>query len=323
LGRDSVFGFLARLALSVVFMIVALRAVDFAALAASLFRLDTAWLLAAFVAFACQIPFAAWRWRQIAVASAPAPDYRTMLRWCAMAQFFNQTLPTTIGGDAVRTWLMVRAGGRKLGEAISVIVTDRIAGVSAVLLIVAAAIPFQADAIADPLARSALNAATLGGLVALIVAMTLVRLRRTMFDRIDLLRPLQQLIAPVAALMTRPAVALRVLMASLVIHALTITAISALARGFQLPVAPWLLAILVPPVLLVSMVPLSIAGWGLREMAMVTALGFVGVAPDAAVSVSLMMGIVLLVVGVPGGILWVLERPSRKAADSAALGLGR
>lgn len=317
------FGFLAKLILSVVFMIVALRAVDFSALAASLLRLDSTWLLLAVMAFACQIPVATWRWRQIAAASAPAPDYATMLRWCAMAQFFNQTLPTTIGGDAVRTWLMVRAAGRKLGEAISVVVADRIAGVSAVLLIVAAAIPFQADAIADPLARSALNAATLAGLAALIVALVLVRLRWTMFDRIAVLRPLQQFIAPVAALLLRPAVAARVLLASLLIHALTITAVSALARGFQLPVGPWLLAILVPPVLLVSMIPLSIAGWGLREMAMVTALGFVGVAPDAAVSVSLMIGVVLLIVGVPGGVLWVLERPSRKGGDPAPLGLGR
>lgn len=298
-------------------MIVAVRSVDLEALASSWARLDPVWLLLALTAFALQIPLAARRWRCVAATESAPADFTTMLRWTAVAQFFNQTLPTTIGGDAVRAWFMVRAG-RKLADAVAIVFVDRVIGVSAILMIVAVAIPVQEAAIPDPLARSALNLVTFAGIVGLLLLVVLARRDVAVLEGIALLRPLRRLLAPLAGLQAPPGSTTHVLLLSLLIHALTIGAVSALAQGFQLGVGPAIIAVLVPPVLLVSMVPLSIAGWGLREMAMVTALGFVGVGADAALSVSLTMGVILLLVGAPGGLLWALDRPARKAG---AIGL--
>jgi Lysylphosphatidylglycerol synthase TM region len=53
-------------------------------------------------------------------------------------------------------------------------------------------------------------------------------------------------------------------------------------------VADWSL-VLVPPVILVMTVPVSIAGWGVRETAMVVAFGFVGVSGDSALALFLFL----------------------------------
>ena len=65
--------------------------------------------------------------------------------------------------------------------------------------------------------------------------------------------------------------------------------------------------VLVPPVILISMIPISIAGWGVREGAMVVALGFVDVPAADALVISLAFGILLIAAGLPGGVLWLLS----------------
>jgi len=66
--------------------------------------------------------------------------------------------------------------------------------------------------------------------------------------------------------------------------------------------------ILVPPVILVTTLPISIAGWGVREGAMVTAFGLVGVPAEGALVLSLMFGLWGIVMGLPGGVIWLLSR---------------
>ena len=54
--------------------------------------------------------------------------------------------------------------------------------------------------------------------------------------------------------------------------------------------------------------PISIAGWGVREGAMVIMLGLVGISSESALALSLLYGIILTIVGLAGGILWLIEK---------------
>ena len=65
--------------------------------------------------------------------------------------------------------------------------------------------------------------------------------------------------------------------------------------------------LLMPLVILVTVLPISIAGWGIREGAMVVALGLVGVASVDAVSLSIILGLLGILSGLPGGMLWLLQ----------------
>ena len=80
---------------------------------------------------------------------------------------------------------------------------------------------------------------------------------------------------------------------------------------------------LVLPVVLISIVPVSIAGWGIREGAMVAAFGYAGLSPGDGLIVSLLYGATYLAIGVIGGLVWVLtSRRMERAAVSAADGGG-
>ena len=85
------------------------------------------------------------------------------------------------------------------------------------------------------------------------------------------------------------------------------------ARGRRRPLVVQR-AHLVLPVILISIVPISIAGWGVRETAMVAAFAYAGLAQADGLIVSVLFGGGLLLLGIAGGVVWLLtaERAERR-----------
>jgi hypothetical protein len=74
------------------------------------------------------------------------------------------------------------------------------------------------------------------------------------------------------------------------------------------------------PVILISVVPISIAGWGVRETAMVAAFAYAGLAQADGLIVSVLFGGGLLVLGILGGVVWLLtaERAARRIVPESS-----
>jgi len=77
---------------------------------------------------------------------------------------------------------------------------------------------------------------------------------------------------------------------------------------------------LVPPVMLITMLPISIAGWGVREATMGLAFGYAGLVSDEGVNISLVFGAVNFLVGVFGGLVWILS-PEKAAKGAEPVGV--
>ncbi len=67
-------------------------------------------------------------------------------------------------------------------------------------------------------------------------------------------------------------------------------------------------ALLVPAVLEIAMLPISIAGWGVREGAAVVAFGTLGLPSHLALGASFAFGLIVLAVSLVGGVLWLSDR---------------
>jgi uncharacterized membrane protein YbhN (UPF0104 family) len=78
------------------------------------------------------------------------------MRFNLIGTFFNQTLPSSIGGDAVRLWLVAHGGAGWSAATYSIFV-DRAIGLIALAMIVVASLPWSYDLISDPRGRSALG----------------------------------------------------------------------------------------------------------------------------------------------------------------------
>ena len=64
--------------------------------------------------------------------------------------------------------------------------------------------------------------------------------------------------------------------------------------------------------MLITTIPLTIGGWGVRENAMIIGFGLVGVSSDAALALSVLLGLVGLFTTLPGGLVWLFSGERRQ-----------
>jgi uncharacterized membrane protein YbhN (UPF0104 family) len=103
---------------------------------------------------------------------------------------------------------------------------------------------------------------------------------------------------------------------SVLVHVLAVVIAWCVVQSIAAPVLFGQIFQLVPPVMLITMLPISIAGWGVREATMGLAFGYAGLMANEGVNVSLLYGAVSFIVGAFGGLVWILS--AEKAAQGSA-----
>src|SRR3954471_6073692 len=141
----------AKLTVSVALLYFALSRMDFAGIGGRLNRMELGWLAAAMAIALLQTGVSAIRWQRGALACGAALAPGQALRFNLIASFFSQVLPSTVGGDAARIWLLARAGAGWTRATYSVLL-DRFIGVLALAACVAAGLYWSFGLIADPIA---------------------------------------------------------------------------------------------------------------------------------------------------------------------------
>ncbi len=241
----------------------------------------------------------------IHAAGGPAVGFGKALRLVLIGHFFNQALPSSIGGDAVRIWCAWRAG-LGFATAANTVIVDRAMTLLSLLLLAAAGLPWLFAIVADPVARWALSTVIVAGVCAYGAFIALTRLPDFM-TRWRVVRALLALAALARAATLKPRYALPVIGLSVVSFIGFSFIVFALAHAMHVAVTLGDCILLVPPVILITVIPVSIAGWGVREGAMVVAFAFVQVPPSAAFAMSVLFGVTLAVASLPGSVLWWLS----------------
>jgi uncharacterized membrane protein YbhN (UPF0104 family) len=94
---------------------------------------------------------------------------------------------------------------------------------------------------------------------------------------------------------------------SLTIHVLAVVIAWCAVRSIAAPADFEQVFMLIPPIMLITMMPISIAGWGVREATMMVAFGYAGLAQTDGTVVSILFGAVSFIVGAAGGLVWILS----------------
>lgn len=246
----------------------------------------------------------AWRWKFVITANGSSLGYANALRLLQIGYFFNQALPSSVGGDLVRVWQAHRHGMR-LSVAFNSVVVDRLTALAGLLLIVAVSMPWLAGVIGSAYMRVFLATLLFAGLCGFGVLLFVDRLPEKYFSWRPL-RALWQMSGFARRVFLDKNCLTWVLALSVITHMLVCLAVYLLAQALAISLTFIHCLMLVPLVMLVTMIPVSIAGWGVREGAMVVALGMVGVPASSAFSLSLLFGLVVAVASLPGAMIWML-----------------
>jgi uncharacterized membrane protein YbhN (UPF0104 family) len=295
--------FLLKAAISALLLYLTLRRVDLDNLARRLGDLDWRWIGVMLAVMFTQVGTSALRWRDIVMACGVALPTLTSLRYVFIGQFFSQVLPSTVGGDAARIWLLAR-GGAGWPRSIYSVMIDRVIGVTVLAMVVTACLPWTLQLVKDPVARGALVVIGLGALSAAAVFLSLGHSKLQIMERWWGTRHLAAA-SRLAWQLCRSLRGARVIAMSFAVHLMTVLAAWTAARAAHASLDMTQALFLVLPVVLVATIPISIAGWGVRESAMIMAFSYAGLAEADGLIVSILYGAATLFIGGIGGLVWV------------------
>ncbi|WP_420347227.1 lysylphosphatidylglycerol synthase transmembrane domain-containing protein [Pelagibius sp.] len=298
---------LAKLAVSLALLALVAGSIDVKTVGGLVLGLSPAGAAAAVASLAAIAVVSALRWQLVIGAIGPRQPFARILGLMFVGSFFTQMLPTSVGGDAVRIWQLSRYGVPAQRAFIGVML-ERITGLIALVLMVAGGVVWLGEALSPPALGYVLLACLPILLVGLAVLCLLDRLPPGL-QGLPLVGPGLRLLATMAAdarrVLLAPRLSLVLLALSAVAQFCSILTFYALAGGLGLPLSLAAATAVVPGIILITFLPISFAGWGVREGASIAMLAAVGLGADQAVALSVLFGLASILAGLPGLPLWL------------------
>lgn len=218
---------------------------------------------------------------------------------------FNQVLPTSIGGDAYRI-IEVSAHGGVMKEAFYGVFIDRVVGLVGLLIL-----NFSANLFDSTLLPSgffmAINIIIMSALFGLFILMAVHKF--SFFERYKITRMFYQLSERFRFIYKTPKRIAQQLVLSVLIHLLAMLALFGIGHsvGINEPLSTYL--VLIPPAILLTILPISFAGWGVREGALIGLFLLIGIDQTLVLAMSLIYGVTLIIAALPG--LWFFIRSKK------------
>jgi glycosyltransferase 2 family protein len=233
---------------------------------------------------------------------------------CQVGGLFSHTPMSFVGGDAMRVWHLARSGVG-ITEGAKSVLLDRALGFIGTMILVLLTSAGLYAAIGDPTMRNSYLSLVLAGAVAAFAFVALGRVRMP--------RPSNRVLGVIAEFATVSRYLNRAIRKTLLAVAiallmslLNVVAIWLIGAAYGMSANLLTTLIATPVVFLIAMIPISAAGWGLREGAFVVAFGLFGVPSAEALTISVTFGIAVLLAYSPAAVLLLLARRTAPAAKA-------
>jgi uncharacterized protein (TIRG00374 family) len=313
---------LAKTVVSVGLLWLLLGRVDLTRLWAYARHASLPWLAAALVLYLAMVLVSAWRWELLLQAQGfPVPGVRLVNSYL-VATFFNNFLPSNIGGDVVRVRDTAQDAGSKT-TATTIVLVDRGIGLLGLFLVAAvAASAASAGGTGVPAAAPALWVGLAGGLA---VAVPLVANPAWVGRLLGPLRRVhQEWVTERIARMTRtlarfgrePRALAGCFAGAVVVQLVLVAFYAAIARSMNIPVPLWHLAVIIPVSFIVQMAPVSVNGFGVREATFTYYFSRLSLPPESALAVSFIGAALIMLFSLSGAAAYWL-RSTSPAWDTA------
>jgi uncharacterized protein (TIRG00374 family) len=301
-----------RLVVTVALISYVLRAANVSEIQRIFLAAHWAWLVLAVVFFIGAQTLCALRWVLISQPLQLNRSWHEFLRLYFLGTFFNTFLPTTIGGDVVKTYYLAR-DTHLLARSTTSVFMDRNVGLGSLLLV---------GCIAATMNSAVPHGMSIMLILWLLVAVYLLANAALLHSRLHewVHRKLcqwrfERLVQRVDALFGSVAMYRR--------NLFTMTATVVLSGGIQLigfmsvffiglaidaPASLKHYIVFLPVIAVVTMLPVSIGGLGVRESTLVAFFVPVGLTREQSVTIGFLMHAVMVVASLPGGWIYLTYR---------------
>jgi uncharacterized membrane protein YbhN (UPF0104 family) len=314
----------AKLVISVALLAFLFSRVNVPELGRTLRDASPAWLCVALLIYLANVLVSTWRWQLLLETQHVHVPLSRLLGSYLVAGFFNNFLPSNIGGDVVRIRDTSRAAGSRT-LATTVILADRGIGLLGLVFVAAVGATNAAALHSDgamPIWPSWLWAGFIaGGAVAAPAVFAPTRIARAL-QPLMVIHPewigerIDRLTSALARFRASPLALVWCFAGAVAVQALLVFFYFAVVQAFEIPVHPWDLAVVVPLSFLLQMLPVSVNGFGVREATFSFYLTRLDVPLELAVLLPLAATALAVLFSLTGAVVYVARRSRHDAADS-------
>lgn len=300
-----------RMAVSVALIAWILRGTDLREVLATFRTADLRYVLFALFLIPLGYVSSVSRWRILLRAQGGDASFGFLMRSLMTGIFFNNFLPSTIGGDAIRAWDTARSGVSR-GMALTIIMVDRFVGLLALLLFAGIGLLF-AGRLTERVPDLAVWVLGVG---AAMVAAAVLLFLPSRLGKLKLPGKLDQVASALFAFQGKGKALAGAFFWSLVLQtAVVINAwVMSKALHIDLGLAPFFL--IVPMAVFIMMIPVSINGIGVRENFFVFFLAALGVAEATGLTFAWLEYGLLLLQALAGGLVYALWRDRERSEQA-------
>ena len=302
-----------RVAVSVAALAFVLRSIDLGALWLRVQGMNRGWLLLAITAYLFMLSVSVWRWHRLLHAQHIEIPLKRLLESTWVSLFFNNFLPSNIGGDVIRIADTAPAAGSKT-LATTVILVDRVLGLVALLIVATCGAVLASMRGFHVPGERWLWIVSGAGLVAAVPVIAIPKLFAHLLtplralDRPWVTERAQRLEDAVTKFRAAPGALAGAFVGALAVQGSLVLFYLLAARGLSIPLPVFLGAVLIPVSLVVQMVPVSIGGFGVREAVFAFFFGRFGLPTDAGVALSLVSTGLTMIISLVGGVIFLSRR---------------
>ena len=276
------------------------------------------WLLGALALYLAMILTSAWRWGLLLKAQGLVFSFKKLTSSFLVATFFNNFLPSNIGGDVIRIADTAPAAGSKT-LATTVVLLDRGIGLLGLVLMAAVGATVgprlgdAAGAVGAGVLWAGFGVATAIATVALLFPATFTRLlyplRLLHAEWVD--ERLARLTAALSRFRGAPAALGGCFAGAVVVQTVLVAFYLAIAHSMRIPIGFAELAVIVPVTFIVQMIPLSMNGFGVREATFGFYFTHLGLPLESALLVSFVGAALIMLFSLSGGIAYLGRQGGR------------
>jgi len=280
------------------------KEIDFVEFSKIIFNSHGGWILVALLMQLTSTYLAAYRWFKISQLLVFKEKLSFYVQSYFKGTFFNQVLPSSIGGDAVRIIDLTRKKYEKK-EAFYGVFVDRVVGLVGLLVLnlLATLIFFGTF---DNDFSLLIIIITVSGISGFALLFQLHRL--TFLADIKFLNLFVRLANRLNSLYASRVLLIKHISISVIVHLFSVLTMYGLSLALGLDLSFQTLLIAVPPVFLLTIVPISLAGWGVREGAMIGIFMLIGADQTKVLAMSILYGLLLILSAVPGAYFWIKSK---------------
>ncbi len=294
--------------------------VDRRELAESLRSIDLWYLSAAFLAYLIVNAFCNWRWQILLAARGIKAGYWRLFRYFLNGLFFGNFLPTTVGGDLARAYLVVDDCNKK-SEALASVLVDRFIGLFGVIITGIIGLILVAKTGEELFLLKVMVIVIAAALLFVILFLnkTLVKKFRWMLKLPLIEKAEHHLIDFYHSLYvyrTHKKEVFWAFVQSLLVQLFVVFTAYFIAISLDITISIIPFFLYMPVIGAVSMIPLSVNGWGLQEGAFIVFFGRAGLSHSQALSLGFVYHLVAVGVSLLGGLLWLIYGSKKKLKET-------